>query len=103
MQIAKVAGVVVSTQKDEQMTGIRFLVLKNLNTENRVSGGYVVAADPLGADRGEVVLYATGSSARQTEITRDRPNDAVILAIVDNWEVGGVVKYNKSEADREGE
>ena len=99
MQLAEVIGTVISTRKDEKMEGIPFLVLRDLDTEGKPTGGGVVASDPLGAGRGEIVLYSTGSSARQTEITRDRPNDAVILAIVDSWEVGGVIKYNKAKAD----
>ena len=55
----------------------------------------MVAADAVGAGVGEVVLYATGSSARQTETTRDRPCDAVIMAIVDTWEIGGTEVYRK--------
>ncbi len=95
MQLAQVAGTVVASRKDEKMVGVRFLVLKDLDLENRPSGGSVIAADPVGADRGEVVIYSKGSSARQTEITRDRPNDAVICGIVDQWEVGGAEKYRK--------
>jgi microcompartment protein CcmK/EutM len=53
--------------------------------------GYVVAADAVGAGAGEVVLYATGSSARQTSLTDGRPVDAVIMAIVDEYDVGGAV------------
>ena len=49
----------------------------------------------MGAGVGEVVLYASGSSARQTEVTRDRPCDAVIMAIVDTWELGGSEVYRK--------
>jgi microcompartment protein CcmK/EutM len=44
---------------------------------------------------GEVVLYASGSSARQTKVTKDRPVDATIMAIVDQIEVGGQLRYNK--------
>ena len=44
---------------------------------------------------GELVLYASGSSARQTEVTKDRPCDAVIMAIVDTWEIGGEMRYEK--------
>ena len=44
---------------------------------------------------GEYVLYASGSSARQTEATKDRPCDAVIMAIVDTWEIGGEQLYEK--------
>jgi len=99
VNIAEVAGTVVASRKDEKMEGIPFLLLRDLDCEGRPSGGYVVAADPLGAGRGEVVLYSTGSSARQTEITRDRPNDAVILAVVDSWEIGGKVRYDKYLSD----
>jgi len=100
MQLAQVAGTVVSTRKDEKMEGIPFLVLRDVNLENKPAGGYVVASDPIGVDRGEIVLYSIGSSARQTEISRDRPNDAVILAVVDNWEVEGIIKYDKFKTDR---
>ena len=43
----------------------------------------------------EVVLYASGSSARQTSMTKDRPVDATIMAIVDVLEVGGEIRYTK--------
>ena len=57
----------------------------------------VVAVDAVGAGVGEVVLYyASGSSARQTKITKDRPVDATIMAIVDQVETGGHGRYDKS-------
>jgi ethanolamine utilization protein EutN/carbon dioxide concentrating mechanism protein CcmL len=68
-----------------------------LTIDNKDTDGYVVASDAVGAGLGEVVLYATGSSARQTKVTHQRPNDAVIMAIVDTWEVDGAVKYVKVE------
>ena len=49
----------------------------------------------IGAGVGEVVLYASGSSARQTKVTKDRPVDATVMAIVDQLEVGGTLKYVK--------
>jgi microcompartment protein CcmK/EutM len=49
----------------------------------------------VGAGVGEVVMYASGSSARQTAITQNRPCDAVIMAIVDTWEVDGETMYMK--------
>jgi microcompartment protein CcmK/EutM len=54
-----------------------------------------VAADAVGAGPGELVLVASGSSARQTQATNNRPVDAVIMAIVDTWEVGRETKYKK--------
>ena len=45
------------------------------------------------------MLYASGSSARQTLVTDKRPVDAVVMAIIDQWEVGGEVKYRKVEGE----
>ena len=55
-----------------------------------------MAADSVGAGVNEVVLYASGSSARQTKQTDARPVDAVIMAIVDTVEVNGAVAFDKT-------
>jgi len=98
MLLGKVVGTLVATRKESTLEGLKFLVLKQLDIEGRETGGYRVAADAVGAGLGEVVLYATGSSARQTKLTDRRPCDAVIMAIVDVLEVDGVVMYDKAEA-----
>jgi microcompartment protein CcmK/EutM len=95
MLIGKVVGTVVATRKDEKMEGMKLLVLKQIDVEAREGSGYVVAVDAVGAGLGEYVLYASGSSARQTVITDKRPCDAVIMAIIDQWEMDGEVKYRK--------
>jgi microcompartment protein CcmK/EutM len=77
------------------MEGMKFLVVATIDTDNADSGSYVVAVDAVGAGVGEVVMYASGSSARQTTLTKDRPCDAVIMAIVDTWEVDGETRYTK--------
>jgi microcompartment protein CcmK/EutM len=97
MLIARVIGTVVSTQKEPTLDGLRLLVCQPLNAEGEKAGAAVVAADAVGAGVGEVILYATGSSARQTVATQNRPVDAVVMAIVDHWEVGGDTKYRKSD------
>jgi microcompartment protein CcmK/EutM len=99
MLLGRVVGTLVATRKEPTLDGLKFLVLKQLDIEGQETGGYRVAADAVGAGMGEVVLYATGSSARQTKLTDRRPCDAVIMAIVDTLEVDGVVKYSKAEAD----
>ena len=78
------------------MEGFKFLVLKRLDVRGKERDESVVAVDAVGAGEGEVVLYATGSSARQTVETRDKPCDAVVMAIVDTWEVDGKEAYRKS-------
>lgn len=95
MQLGRVAGTLVSSRKDPLMEGMKFLVVQTIDTDNVDSGSYVVAVDAVGAGVGEVVMYASGSSARQTTLTKDRPCDAVIMAIVDTWEVDGETRYTK--------
>lgn len=95
MQLARVAGTVVASRKEQRLEGLKFLLLEQLGTDNKATGGYVVAADAVGAGLDEVVMYASGSSARQTEYTDARPVDAVVMAIVDSWEVGGKDVWHK--------
>lgn len=95
MLLGRVAGTLVASRKEDTLEGLKFLVIKQIDVDETETGGYVVAADAVGAGVGEVVMYATGSSARQTVMTKDRPCDAVVMAIVDTWEVGGDVKYTK--------
>lgn len=95
MLLGRVAGTLVASRKEETLEGLKFLVLKQVDVDNRETGSYVVAADVVGAGLDEVVLYATGSAARQTRYTHERPCDAVIMAIVDTWEVGGEELYRK--------
>lgn len=102
MHLGRVAGTLVASRKEALLSGMKFLVVKQLDEANKETGSYVVAADAVGAGVGEVVLYASGSSARQTEMTKDRPCDAVIMAIVDSWDVGGEMKYHKGEEERAG-
>ena len=95
MNLGKVVGTVVATRKDPSMEGLKFMLVKHVDAEGRETGGQVVAADAIGVGPGEFVLVATGSSARQTTATQNRPCDAVVMAIVDSWEIGGVEKYRK--------
>lgn len=102
MQLGRVTGTLVASRKEALMSGMKFLVVSQIDEAGSATGSYVVAVDAVGAGVGEVVLYASGSSARQTEMTRDRPCDAVIMAIVDSWDVDGEVKYHKGEEARSG-
>jgi ethanolamine utilization protein EutN/carbon dioxide concentrating mechanism protein CcmL len=101
MLLARVAGTLVASRKDEGLSGQKLLVLRQIDIDGSDAAGQVVAVDSVGAGVGEVVLFATGSSARQTVATKDRPCDAVVMAIVDTWEVGGKVVYRKTPADGE--
>ena len=95
MLLGKVTGTVVASQKEPLMDGLTLLLVRQLGADNVETGGYVVAVDSVGAGIGEVVMYASGSSARQTSVTQNRPCDAVVMAIVDTWEVDGETVYVK--------
>jgi microcompartment protein CcmK/EutM len=95
MQLGRVAGTLVASRKEPLMEGMKFLVVRQIGVEGEDTSSYVVAVDAVGAGVGEVVMYASGSSARQTELTRDRPCDAVIMGIVDEWDLDGESKYRK--------
>lgn len=95
MLLGKVVGTVVSTRKEPTLDGSRFLLVRGMDADGKATSSLVVAVDAMGAGVGEVVLYASGSSARQTEMTKDRPVDAVIMAIVDQVEVEGKLTWVK--------
>ena len=95
MLLGRVVGTVVSTQKDENLEGMKLLFVQTTDVKGQAQGGFVVAVDSVGAGVGEIVLYASGSSARQTQITQNKPVDAVIMAIVDTVEMGGSVTFQK--------
>jgi ethanolamine utilization protein EutN/carbon dioxide concentrating mechanism protein CcmL len=99
MNLAKVMGTVVSTRKDEKIEGMKLLFLEQVGTDGETTGASVVAVDAVGAGVGEMVLFATGSSARQTRLTDKKPVDAVVMAIVDSWEIGGEERYRKGRDD----
>lgn len=99
MLIGKVVGTVVSTRKEDTLEALRFMVIRDMGPDGEYTGKTVVAVDAVGAGVGEWVLYASGSAARQTVFTKDRPVDAVIMAIVDEVAVGNDRTYVKFTDD----
>lgn len=99
MNLAKVLGTVVATRKESSLDGLKFLLLGVMGPDGKATGASLVAADAVGAGAGELVLFATGSSARQTLATENRPCDAVVMAIVDSWEIAGEERYKKGRDD----
>ncbi len=95
MILAQVVGTVVSTRKDRGLLGLKLMLAREVDGSFQPTGNYVVAADAVGAGADELVLIAAGSSARMTEVTRDRPVDAVICGIVDSVELDGRDAWRK--------
>ena len=98
MILAQVLGTVVSTRKDTALVSLKLLLTREVDGQFKPAGNFVVAADAVGAGEGELVLVAQGSSARMTEVSREKPVDAVICGIVDVVEMGGKDVYSKHES-----
>ncbi len=87
MILGKVVGTVWATRKDEDLVGMKFQIVKHVDLNYKVKETFVVAVDTVQAGVGDVVLVTSGSSARQTSETKNRPVDAVIIAVVDKLDV----------------
>jgi ethanolamine utilization protein EutN len=96
MKLGRIVGTVVSTRKDEKIESLKLYVVRDLSLSTAEKDSFVVAVDSVGSGLGEVVLYASGSAARQTRMTDGRPVDAVVMAIVDQMDVNGALVYDKS-------
>ena len=95
MLIGKVIGTVIATNKDPELEGLKLLLIKGADLDGTTNGPLLVAADAIGAGMGELILYAAGSSARQTAQTKDRPVDHVVMAIIDQIDVEGSIRWSK--------
>jgi microcompartment protein CcmK/EutM len=95
MQIACVVGSTVATIKDEKVSGRKLLIVQEADATGQVTGRPYVAVDTVDAGTGDLVLVATGSSARQTSLSTDTPVDAVIMAVIDSLEMSGRVTFRK--------
>lgn len=100
MQVAKVRGTVVSTQKDPSLRGVKLLLLQLVDEEGRSIPEYEVAGDNVGAGVDEWVLVSRGSAARQVLGNEQRPLDAVVVAIIDTIYIEDRLIYSKKDQSR---
>ncbi len=89
MQLAKVLGDVVVTRKDDNLTGIKLLVIQPLDAAGASAGRTLVAVDAVGAGVGETVFFVRGKEASFPFYPTEVPTDAGIVGIVDHWDVEG--------------
>lgn len=91
MQLAKVIGDIVVTRKDENLTGLKLLILQPLAADGNPVGRTLIAADAVGAGAGEIVFFVRGKEASFPFYPPEVPLDAGIVGIVDHWDVEGSV------------
>jgi microcompartment protein CcmK/EutM len=88
MQLARVIGDVVMTRKDENLAGIKLLLLQPLTPAREPAGRPLVAVDSVGAGVGEEVFFVRGKEASFPFYPAEPPVDAGIVGIVDHWDLG---------------
>lgn len=89
MILAKVAGTVVATRKDERLVSTKLLVVRPVDPSGKAEGNYLVAVDTVDAGLGDTVLVVSGSSARMAFGLKDCHVDAAIVGVVDHVDVQG--------------
>jgi microcompartment protein CcmK/EutM len=95
MIFGRVVGTVVSTRKEDNIRGTKYLLVRVCNQRGEQKDDHIVALDLVGAGTGELIIVAQGSSSRQTETTYQKPIDAVIVGIVDLVEEKGKIVFKK--------
>ena len=88
MVLGKVVGTVWATRKDEELVGMKLQIVRHVGLDYTLKDTFVIAVDTVQAGAGDIVLVCSGSSARQTAMTKNKPVDAVIMAVVDKLDVG---------------
>jgi len=90
VQIARVVGTVVSTQKHRTFTGAKLLLVQPLTVDDTPKGPALLAVDGVGAGVSEKVLVVLeGRAAGETLGRKGAPVDAAIVGIVDRMDVDG--------------
>lgn len=97
MILARVVGTIVASRKEPLASGWKLLLVRPVDDSGALVGTPFVATDVVGAGESEMVLVASGSSARQTADTDQRPCDAVVMAIIDSWDVMDEVRWRKGQ------
>lgn len=101
MYFARVRGIVVCTRKTEKITGLKLLVIQQVEPDTlEVSGKPLLAVDLVGAGPGELVLVCPGGSARHTRQTDGKPVDCTIVGIVDTVRIGCRTVFEKFDEKR---
>ena len=95
MILGKVVGTVISTQKNIDIKGAKFLLIEKCNHKGEKKGDFLVALDIIGVGKDELVMISESTSARETLETMNKPIDALIVGIIDVIDDNDKVSYRK--------
>ena len=83
MKFGKIIGQVVSTQKEENIQGLKLSVVRFLTDKLVETNRSAICTDAVKAKSGDIVLVCSSSSARFTKVTRTACTDSTIVGIVE--------------------
>jgi ethanolamine utilization protein EutN len=90
MQIGRVIGTLVSTQKHHKLEGAKLLLVQPLTPDDQPRGIPVLTIDSVGAGIGEKVLIVIeGRAAGEALGRKAAPVDAAIIGIIDRVTMDG--------------
>ena len=95
MQLAKVLGSVVTTQKDPSLASLTLLVLQPLDADRKAVGRQLVAVDSVGAGVGEEVFFVLGKEASFPFLPKRVATDSSVVGIIDHWSVSKIEKSTR--------
>jgi len=95
MILGKVVGTVVAVKKEIDIEGARFLLINICNQRGEKKGDFIVALDLVGAGYDELVMISQSTPARETQITTNKPIDAIIVGIIDVIDENENIVYKK--------
>ena len=103
MQIGRVVGTVVSTQKHRKFEGAKLLLVQPLNMDDTPRGPALLAVDGAGAGVHEKVLVVLeGRAAGEVLGRKFAPVDAAIIGIIDEMDLAPAAMLNDEGASAKG-
>ena len=83
MNLGRILGTVVATKKDSSLLGVKLLLLQPLDDELNRVGDVIVAADPISARPGDIVMWVASREASLALENKFAPVDAAVVGLVD--------------------
>ncbi len=97
MQLGKVVGRVVCSQRIDEISSMRLLIVQPMDPERRPTGKPVVAADAVNAGQGEIIYFVGGTEAAMA-FDYLNPLDLAVVGIADSIGIGGrIIEYEDQE------
>jgi ethanolamine utilization protein EutN len=88
LQICRVVGNVVATQKNRKLEGAKLMLVQPLGLDDAPRGNTLLAIDSVGAGVGEKVLVVIeGKAAGQALVKKAAAVDAAIIGVIDAVEI----------------